>query len=743
MIKWPKSRWIGIALAVLALHLIFLFVISDAFTTHASSPYNQNGFADGYDQLANNLLQGNGYRFYPQTDLTLMREPGYPVFLAGLGFAFGSSFAVIKLANLLMAFATAWILMHLSRKIWDNSLVAYIAPLLFLLHPGVLLAESRGGLEILYGLLTTLFLLLLYRCLESGKWGRYVISGSVLGLIVLVRSVPMLFPLFWAGYLLLWERRRTSIAVIGRNIVLMILTMFAFLSPWIIRNYSLTKRFVPTASVLGVSAHAGQYIDTHLFNGKPWWLLDREAARERAQLAVQAGFHFEDDFYYQTFYQSGDELKFSKYLLDSVVREYRQHPLVFVKCVTLNLFNFWFAGKTWPSTAINMIVQLPYLILAFLGIRLMFRRGLARMIAPLLLFMGYTIAVCAPILAQARYSIPLMPFVSIFAAIWLCRSRVTSDSEWRRILSTSSLTDTELEKIAAGKNLDEDRDQVIVMHSRVNEENSMDIRQLKGLADEYLNSRSDVLVSFVIPAYNEQARLPRTVLETIEWGTARKLDFEIIIADDGSQDETLKLARLFETQDSRVRALACPHMGKGSAVRLGMLNARGKFILFMDADGATPLSETVKLLSALESGNDVAIGSRAMQSQGEVQVRSSIHRKIIGRVFAFFVNLFAIKGIADTQCGFKMFTHGAAMAVFSRQKTLGFAFDVETLFIARQLSLEICEVPVNWVAQPGSKVNLVSDSARMLWDICRIRWQHRRFKQNVTLSTRAVEMARK
>ncbi len=247
-------------------------------------------------------------------------------------------------------------------------------------------------------------------------------------------------------------------------------------------------------------------------------------------------------------------------------------------------------------------------------------------------------------------------------------------------------------------------------------------------------SRGEIHLSIVIPAYNEQARLPRTVLETIHWCTSRNLDFELIIADDGSQDATLALARLFEESDIRIRAIACPHMGKGAAVRMGMLNARGHFVMFMDADGATPLSEIPKLLATVKEGRDVAIGSRVVQRPGEVEVKAHLHRRIIGRIFAFFVNTFAIEGIADTQCGFKIFRREAAAAIFSRQKTVGFAFDVEILFIARRLSLSIAEIPVNWIAQPGSKVNLVIDSIKMLWDISHIRWLHRNL-QTVPSST--------
>jgi dolichyl-phosphate beta-glucosyltransferase len=264
--------------------------------------------------------------------------------------------------------------------------------------------------------------------------------------------------------------------------------------------------------------------------------------------------------------------------------------------------------------------------------------------------------------------------------------------------------------------------------SRVVQETRSSLGKLGASVELTPAHRGEIQLSIIIPAYNEQARLPRTVLETIQWCTTRAFDFELIIVDDGSQDETLALGRLFEESDVRIRTLACPHMGKGATVRMGILNAKGCVVLFMDADGATPLNEIPKLLAAIEQGHDVAIGSRVVQHPGQVEIKTSLHRRFIGRVFALFVNLFAIEGIADTQCGFKMFSRDAATAIFSRQKTVGFAFDVEVLFIARRLSLAITEIPVNWVAQPGSKVNLVTDSVRMLWDICHIRWLHRNFR---------------
>lgn len=246
------------------------------------------------------------------------------------------------------------------------------------------------------------------------------------------------------------------------------------------------------------------------------------------------------------------------------------------------------------------------------------------------------------------------------------------------------------------------------------------------VALEAPDDRNGILLSIVIPAYNERLRLPVTVLETIRWCHVQDVRYEIVIVDDGSTDDTLSLGQLLEQHDRNLRTLACPHKGKGAAVRMGMLNARGRYVLFMDADGATPLSEIPRLLVALEKGYQIAIGSRVAQNPGDVTIETSLHRKIIGRVFALFVNVMAVSGIGDTQCGFKMFRREVIKPLFSRQRLDGFAFDVELLYLAKQLHLSTVEIPVNWRNQPGSKVSLVADSIRMLRDLSRIRWMHRR-----------------
>jgi dolichyl-phosphate beta-glucosyltransferase len=241
--------------------------------------------------------------------------------------------------------------------------------------------------------------------------------------------------------------------------------------------------------------------------------------------------------------------------------------------------------------------------------------------------------------------------------------------------------------------------------------------------------KEPVYLSIVVPAYNERQRLPTAIFETILWCRNNIASYEVIIVDDGSSDGTLEAACLFSQFDENVRVLACPHLGKGSAVRMGMLNASGKFVLFMDADLATPLSEIPKLVSALNMGYDLAIGSRIVQKEGpDVEINMTLHRRIIGRTFAAFVKLFGVRGIADTQCGFKMFNAGIIRKIFYRQKINGFAFDVEVLYIAGKLSLSIAEIPVNWEDKKGSKVNVFRDSLIMLWDIIHINWLHRVLK---------------
>ena len=237
-------------------------------------------------------------------------------------------------------------------------------------------------------------------------------------------------------------------------------------------------------------------------------------------------------------------------------------------------------------------------------------------------------------------------------------------------------------------------------------------------------------LSIVIPAFNEEARLGRTLEDYLAYCRRGNRQVEVIVVDDGSLDRTSQVVNGFSLEHPEVRLIRlAENQGKGQAVRSGVVNARGRRILFADADGATPLSELERLEAAIEAGAHVAIGSRALQD-GRVKVKARLYRRAIGRIFHGIVELLTVPGVKDTQCGFKLFRGDVAHDLFSRMRVRGFSFDVEVLMMAQRRGYTIAEVPVNWTHQPGSKVNLVTDSARMFRDLFIIRGRCMRGQYN-------------
>jgi dolichyl-phosphate beta-glucosyltransferase len=230
--------------------------------------------------------------------------------------------------------------------------------------------------------------------------------------------------------------------------------------------------------------------------------------------------------------------------------------------------------------------------------------------------------------------------------------------------------------------------------------------------------------SVIIPAYNEAHRLPRFLDSVVAYFEGRDEPYEVIVVDDGSTDGTSAIveARRLET----IKLLRHErNTGKGGAVRAGMLWAMGAYRLFADADGATPIEELKRLEPALVAGADVVIGSRVLRDPG-VFVKARPHRVAFGRVFNWLVAQAGLKGVADSQCGFKAFSALAAGYLFETLVTRGLAFDVEVLLRARAAGYRIVEVPVNWTDQPGSKVGVFRHGPGMLWQIARARRRVRR-----------------
>ncbi len=232
--------------------------------------------------------------------------------------------------------------------------------------------------------------------------------------------------------------------------------------------------------------------------------------------------------------------------------------------------------------------------------------------------------------------------------------------------------------------------------------------------------------SVVIPAYNEAQRLPAYLEEVARYFKGRGQPHEILVVDDGSEDDTAAVAEAAAATYPAIRVLrSAVNEGKGGAVRRGMLAATGAFRLFTDADGATRIEEIRRLEPHLAAGAEVVIGSRALPDP-TVAVRARLHRVAAGRLFAHVVMLMGLPGIADSQCGFKAFTAHAARRLFSALVTTGFAFDVELLLRARAAGMRVVEVAVNWTHRPGSKVTLLRHGPAMVGQIWRARRAVRR-----------------
>ena len=226
-------------------------------------------------------------------------------------------------------------------------------------------------------------------------------------------------------------------------------------------------------------------------------------------------------------------------------------------------------------------------------------------------------------------------------------------------------------------------------------------------------------LSIVLPAYNEERRLPSTLERLQAFATSTGLDCEVIVVDNASNDGTSAVAQRAMQGWSQLRLMRTEQRGKGLAVRTGVLAARGSIVFFGDADLSWPLEDVERFAKFVSDEWPVVIGSR--EGHGARRVGEPFYRHYMGRVFNRVVQLLAVPGIEDTQCGFKAFRADAARAIFERQKIRGFGFDVEVLFLARQLGYGICEIPLEWAHNGDSRVDPLMDSLKMLLDVLAVR----------------------
>jgi len=228
-------------------------------------------------------------------------------------------------------------------------------------------------------------------------------------------------------------------------------------------------------------------------------------------------------------------------------------------------------------------------------------------------------------------------------------------------------------------------------------------------------------LSIIVPSYNEELRLPASLGRIAAYVAASGRPTEVLVVDDGSKDRTVAVATAFADRIPNLRVLKNgENYGKGYSVRHGMLEARGKTVLFTDADLSAPIAEADKLLAAMDR-YDVAIGSRAMD-RSLIKVHESAFREFAGIVFNKIVRIVLRLPFVDTQCGFKAFDRERCRIIFEQQRIERFGFDPELLYLARRHGLKAVEIPVLWSHSPATKINMMRDSIQMFVDVFTIRW---------------------
>jgi len=227
-------------------------------------------------------------------------------------------------------------------------------------------------------------------------------------------------------------------------------------------------------------------------------------------------------------------------------------------------------------------------------------------------------------------------------------------------------------------------------------------------------------LSLIIPAHNEESRLPGTLTQVLEFVEKQAYDSEILVVENGSLDNTYQIAQDFASRNASIHVLRNLISGKGRAVRQGMLASQGEYRFMCDVDLSMPVNEVNQFLPPMLTDFDIAIASR--EAPGEIRYGEPYYRHIVGRIYNGLIRFLALPGLQDTQCGFKCFRGEVAEDLFRRQTLPGWSFDVEILFIARMSGYKTIEIPIQWYYDAHSKISVGRDSFKMGVDLLKIRW---------------------
>ncbi len=412
---------IYLLLSLNVIKLVVVYVVIPWSVNVGLAPNSANQFFDQYAMIAVNLINENGYRLNADFAPTMERNPGYVFLLYFLMSLFGNNLLMVQLVNLSLTFATSVLAFFLCKKITKNISCAYITALLVSLHPSIMFLETRGGVEILFMMLLTGTVALLYKSIESDQIKDYFLAGLVFGLCLLVRTSALPLVLFLFIYLLYINRHKSRVSLAAARTLIFSVGFLLVLSPWMIRNYQIGN--IPTFSenMLGMSFFLGYYATSTMDQDIEYQFRILNGMEEQSKIALDYGLQFKnpDNSIWDLFYTTEDEITYNKILFLHTFNNYLEKPFLFIKHCMFNVIRFWFQGATIKVTVINALTTVPILAIALYGTFVSINNRYR--ILPLWMGVFSVYIVHIPLIAQIRFFVPLVPFLAILFSIGFIR----------------------------------------------------------------------------------------------------------------------------------------------------------------------------------------------------------------------------------------------------------------------------------------------------------------------------------
>jgi len=407
------QRAVVVILILLVARAVIVFGILPTLSQSLGANYQAELFPDRYDMIAENLVNGNGYRVYADTSETMLRSPGFVLILAAIFALFGKTLLVVQFVQFLMSAATAAMVYLISQRLLSFPRVSLAAAALVLVHPVLMMSDTRGGTDTTLAFCLTATLWLLFRAIDTRRWVDFGLTGLVLGYTMLVKaSVALIFPAIFL--FLAWSSTSgAQLRTLIRNFAITGALAALVMAPWVIRNFELSGEFVPTMTAGPMAMFQGEEGGRIGFGGKDSWVVFETVSDEQIRIGHEMGLHMRDDFFPQ-FYQVSDELAFYNELGHRAWAEYQAHPTLLAAAIAHNSWAFWFQGRTQKATLINIIIVLPFLLLSVYGaIYCIIRNRVSWLIV---ISVAAFILPHLVILTVARYCTAVLPIMSILAA---------------------------------------------------------------------------------------------------------------------------------------------------------------------------------------------------------------------------------------------------------------------------------------------------------------------------------------